>query len=261
VLAACLLLAAGCAKPPPPGVPLTHDELETLASSLAEDAGELAGLRASGAGGVTFGARGFEFAFAAVYDNPGWFRADLRPKLGSLSSTMTALVLWDGGCARAYLPARAVEVRGCLAGPGEAHADVDYAAAFLGRLDARVVAGLEDAEISVAEGTTVVRGVYRGIDVELSLGGDPARMTGLRLTEPGGVLELDYEGHGWTSVDWLPETVEARLTRGGREVLATSFVYRTARPAEEIDRDDFTFKVPPDVEIIGWEELGLWRSE
>ncbi|MFH1503015.1 MAG: hypothetical protein ABIG03_08220 [Candidatus Eisenbacteria bacterium] len=256
-LIACLLLVAGCTKLPPPGAPVTEDELELLVAELSRDAGELRGLRASGSGSATLVGRNVDFTFALAYDNPGWLRADLRPEVGSLSSTLTALVLWEGGCSRAYLPARGLEVRGCLAGPGEMFADLDYAAVSLGRLDARVLTGLENAEISVSEDARFVRGTHRGVELELEVRGSPVRMTGLTLTDDDSVIEFRYGGHGWKPFGWFPETVSTRFTRAGRTVVSASFNYKSATLADGIDRSSFTFDVPPDATIIGWEELGL----
>ncbi len=260
-LAAAVLLAAGCSAPPPPGTPISREELAEIASALAETTPDLQGLRGSGSGTAGFAGRSFEFTFALAYDSPDWLRADLRPKIGSLSSTLTALFLWDRGCSRVYSPARTMEVRGCPAGPGEAFADLDYAAAFLGKLDDRVLGELEDATISTSNGGSVVRGTYRGMFLTVGIAGSPARISSLRIEDGETEISLRFAGHGWRSFDWFPETVEAAFVRDGREVVSASLVYKSARLTEETDRDAFTFDVPPDVKIVGWEELGLWRSE
>lgn len=265
-LALCTALAGllwliGCAVPPPTGTPLGTDDMRALAATLTVETDALQALRASGTGTAKVAGRRIFFSFALVYDEPDWLRADLRPDVGSLSSTLTALMLWDEQCARTYFPARSIVVRGCMTRADGALTGLDMASAALGALDRRALAELKGATVETDSDVIRLAGRFRTADVTAEFTDTPARLRSLVIRDGENTLSLEYRGHGWRSFRWFPKTVSARLDRGGREVMTFELEYTSAKLTGHVDRNEFTFDVPPGARIMSWEDLGLWRSE
>lgn len=254
-----LILAAGCAPPPPAGTPLAPGEIHELAASLTAATEPLQALRASGTGSAKVSGRRMAFSFALVYDAPDWVRADLRPEAGSLSGTMTALLLWSDQCGRVYFPGRSLDVRGCMSRADGPLAGIDLASAALGALDGSVLEELKDARVTRDGDIVVLTGDYRSAIVSTEFRGAPPRLHSVSLRDGQNLLTLTYRGHGWRPFGWFPKTVSARLETGGREAMTFDLDYSAARLTEHVDRGSYTFEVPPGARIVSWEDLGLWR--
>ncbi len=212
---ALVLTAAGCA-PPPPAPPLSSDEMLAVAEHLTVETNALQALRASGSGSAKVAGRKVFFSFALVYDRPDWVRVDLRPDAASLSSMMTAIMLWSDQCARTYFPARSIEVRGCMSRADGSLTGFDVASAALGALDRGALTQLRDATV-VTDGDVVrVEGRYRAALVSAAYEGEPPRLRSLTVRDGENTLTLEYRGHGWKPFRWFPKTVTARLMRDGR---------------------------------------------
>lgn len=259
--AGALAMAVGCATPPPSGEPLSDGALAEIADALTRQSAPLEAIRSSGTGVAKFDGRRVEFAFAALYDAPGWARADVRPEAGSLSSTMTALLLWDDECGRCYLPARAVEISGCADGAEGRYGGLDRAALLLGVPDGDLVNALQDARIARRGDGFTIEGTVGGSAVTIVAEGSPPRLRGLSLVEDRTELRLEYEGHGWKPFAWFPKTTEVTVLRGGRVALSARLEFRAARLSSHVDRGSFVFDVPSDTQLVDWNDLDLWRKE
>ncbi len=261
LVAAFAITMAGCAVSPPPAPPLGTDEIRALAEHLTVETDALQALRASGSGSAKVAGRKVFFSFAIVYDEPDWLRADLRPEVGSLSSTLTALMLWSDQCARTYFPARSIEVRGCVSRADGSLTGFDIASAALGAIDRRALEELKDVTV-VTEGDVLhLEGRYHAVNVAAEFVEEPPRLRSLTIRDGENTLTLKYRGHGWKPFRWFPKTVSATLVRGGREAMTFDLEYSSAKLTGHVDRNEFGFEVPAGVRIMSWEDLGLWRSQ
>ena len=251
----------GCAGAPPPGTPVSGAALAELAARLSAPSARVEALRGSGHGTARLSNREVSFAFTLVYDNPGWLRADVRPELGSLSGTMTALLLWEADCGRCYLPAKGVEIRGCLPEEGVTLSGIDQASLLLGAPQSSLIDQLTDACVAMEDDSIVIRGRRDEATMRASFEGDPPRLRELVVREGLSELTLTYEGHGWKKLPWLPETTVVTLLRRGKRELSATLQFRTLRQVEHVERRDYDIHVPPGARIVGWEDLKLWRSE
>jgi len=260
-LCATLALLAGCTGAPDVGELVEQSQLESLAEALNAGVPDAGSYRGAGSGEIGVSGRTLDVAFAVVYERPGWLRADLRPALGALGSSLTSLALMEGECARLYLPARLLVVNGCISDVAGFGGWVDPASLILGLPDATFIADLTDVRSSHRRGRLVLDGLSGQTRVRVTIDEEDSVITGIELGHTGTdeELSLTYGGHGWKTGSSAPRTVELVALEGTSREVRIAIRYDSLRTGEPVDRSDYDLGVPPGALEINWRELDLWR--
>jgi len=263
LLAALLaaLTIGGCAMAPDSGEPLRPAELETLVSELTLALSGEGSYRGTGKGEITVSGRTLKVAFAVVYERPGWLRADLRPELGTLGASLTALGTMENGCARMFFPARLLVVTGCVSDVAGDVAELDPAALVLGLPDPSLLSRLEGVSSSRRGERVRIAGHYGGANVVVEVNESLPAITAIEIArdDSDDRMRLTYGGHGWKSAAPVPRTVEMTALEGTSRELGMSVRYETLKPAGPVDRAEYEPVVPDGVLEIDWKELNIWR--
>ncbi len=257
-----LLICAGCARVPPAGDPISRAELTDLAASLDSHLADGSALRGSGKGEVVMGGRRLKFVFALVYSRPAWLRADLRPELGIMGTSLTALATIEDDCARAYFPARLTLVEGCFEDVFGGVRTEDPAAFLVGLPDARFLARLEDATALWDEELIVVRGSLadRPVSVEI----DPVLSTVTRIdigrADEDERVTIVYGDHGWKAGLAAPRTIEMTAFERTSREMKVKLRFESLKTSDPVRREDFALEIPPGVRVLDWEDLLSWGN-
>jgi hypothetical protein len=241
--------------------PVVESELDQALRTLSEGIRLPESLRATGEARFLVSGRTVKTTFAALYDRPGWLRADLRPSYGPLGASLNAQALVDENCARVYFPAKLVEVTGCLSDVASGASSLDPAALVLGLVDVSLVRLIGDARAARRGERLVINGTSGDAAVEVEIDESVPAVTRVTITgrDPGDVLTVIYEGHGWKSGVSIPHTVRMSALEGTTHETGIELRYETARSAGALDRTAHTLSVPPGVQQIDWRELADWR--
>ncbi len=256
-----LSLLAGCARVPPPGEPVSPEELGDLVSTLNSHLPTDGAMRATGKGLMRFSGRTLRYDFAFVYSRPAWLRADLRPELGVLGTSLTAMAIMDGDCASAYFPARLIEVRGCFEDVLGGLSVDDPAAFLIGLPDATYLTRLSKPTISAKDETVVLQGTILERHVTTTIDQKFGAILRIDIGRPDDEerVTLLYSGHGWKGDTPAPRTVELSAFEGTTKEMRVELEFRSLKESDPIDRSEFTFEVPEGAKILGWEDLTSWR--
>jgi hypothetical protein len=261
LLCAALAMLAGCTGAPDVAEPVAQSRLESLAGALGSGMPAAGSYRGAGSGEIGVSGRTLDVAFAVVYERPGWLRADLRPALGTLGSSLTSLALMEGECARLYLPARLLVVSGCISDIAGFGGQADPASLILGLPDASFITGLTDVTSTHRRGRLVLDGLSGDTRVRVTIDEEKAVITGIELGHAGTNEELSitYEGHGWKEAFRAPRTVELVALEGTSREVRIAIRYDSLRTGEPVERADYDLGVPQGALEINWRELDLWR--
>jgi hypothetical protein len=264
VLALCVVavvMLAGCAGVRPSGEPVTSTEIDSVLAALAESSPIQSAFRGTGEAEITLSGRTIKTTFVAIYERPGWLRADLRPSYGSLGSSLTAQALLEEGCARVYFPARLMEVSGCLSDLAHSASALDPAALVLGFPDASLVSSL-DAVAGRRDGTTVFISGTKGeasVSVVIDERLPAVKRVEISGTDPNEVLVVSYDGYGWKDTLNIPQKVTLVAFEGTTHEIGVEVQYETARTLRSVDRTKHALSVPPGVLDVNWKDLSIWR--
>jgi hypothetical protein len=256
-----LALLGGCTGAPEVAEPVAPSELAQLVRALNDGLDAASSYRGTGSGEITVSGRTVDVAFAVVYDRPGWLRADLRPALGTMGTSLTSLALMEGECARLYLPARLLVVHGCfsdVAGLGDWS---DPASFVLGLPDAGFLERLTDVRSSRSRGRLVLEGRSGESSVRIEADDERHVITRVELARPDSDerMRIEYSGHGWKGNPKLPQTVKLSTLEGTTRELRITIRYDTLRSGEPADRSSYDLGVPEGALEIDWRELDIWR--
>jgi hypothetical protein len=254
-------LLSGCSQAPRTGEPLGPTALATLADAINTATAGAESYRGTGSGQIRISGRTLKVAFAIVYERPGWLRADLRPAIGTLGASMTALAVMEGQCARLFFPARLVVVTGCISDVAGQHDWLDPAALILGLPDASFIARMTSVTAARRRGSLTLDGFAGDSRVRVQIDEDQSVITEIELGSDGtdGNVRVSYSGHGWKPGTTAPREVTFVALEGESGELGITLRYDTLRGGASIDRDAYDLKVPPGVLEIDWRELSFWR--
>ncbi len=258
---AVFTLLSGCSWAPRVVEPVGPSELAMLVDGINTAAPRAESYRGTGDGEITVSGRTLKVAFAIVYERPGWLRADLRPGIGTMGASLTALGLMEGGCVRLFFPARLLVVTGCISDIAVYDDWLDPASLILGLPDASFITRMTGVTASRRGGTLTLEGLVEDSRVRVKIDEERAIITQIELGRDGtdSHLRLSYEGHGWKPGTAAPRTVELVALEGESREMRISLRYDTLRGGASIDRDAYELKVPPGVPEIDWKELSFWR--
>jgi hypothetical protein len=246
---------------PDAGEPLRPAELETLVNELALALSGEPSYRGTGKGEITVSGRTLKVAFAVVYERPGWLRADLRPELGTLGASLTALGTMENGCARMFFPARLLVVTGCVSDVAGDVAELDPAALVLGLPDPSLISQLEDVSSARRGDRVWIAGRYGDADVVVEVDESLPAITSIEVArgDSDDRMRLTYGGHGWKGAAPVPKTVEMTALEGTSRELSMSVRYETLKRGGPVDREEYEPVIPDGVLEIDWKELNVWR--
>lgn len=261
LVVAVFALLSGCSRAPRVVAPVGPSELAMLADEINTAAPGAESYRGTGDGEIVVSGRTLKVAFAIVYERPGWLRADLRPAIGTMGASLTALGLMEGGCARLFFPARLVVVTGCISDVAVYDDWLDPASLILGLPDASFITRMTGVTTSRRGGTLTLEGLVENSPVRVKIDEERKIITEIELGRDGteAHLRLSYEGHGWKPGMSAPRTVEFVALEGESREMRITIRYETLRGGAPIDRDEYELKVPPGVPEIDWQELSFWR--
>jgi hypothetical protein len=258
-----LVTVGGCGPAPHVPSPVERGEIEALVQSYRAEAGRIEGLRGSGRGEFTTSGRTLPFAFAFVWSRDGWLRADVRPEL-SVAAGWTSLLFVRGDSVRVYLPARGVEVREGLSPRLGSWTLGKLVTAALGLPEIDFLMGIEDMRTAGTGKSLIVTGSLDGTSLEAEMGrhgGPSVGLDRISATWPDGqTLALRYGGRGWKEGSAVPRTVSIAFSGNGSRSFELVFEYRKLANAEDLSREEYAYRTPPGVHIVGFEDLGLWRQ-
>ena len=254
-------LLSGCSRAPRVVEPVGPSELAMLLDEINSAAPCAESYRGTGDGKITVSGRTLKVAFAIVYDRPGWLRADLRPAIGTMGASLTALGLLETGCARLFFPARLLVVTGCISDVTAYNDWLDPASLILGLPDASFITRMTGVTASRRGGTLTLEGLVEDSRVRVKIDEERTIITEIELGRDGtdAHLRLTYEGHGWKPGTSTPRTVELVALEGESREMRITIRYDTLRADASIDRDAYQLEVPPGVPEIDWKELSFWR--
>jgi len=261
LVVAVFALLSGCSRAPRVVGPLGPSELAVLVDEINTAAPGAESYRGTGDGEITVSGRTLKVAFAVVYERPGWLRADLRPAIGTMGASLTALALMEGECARLFFPARLLVVTGCISDVAASNDWLDPASLILGLPDASFILRMTGVTASRGGGTLTLEGFVEDSRVRVEIDEDRSTITEIELGRDGtdAHLRFSYEGHGWKSGTSAPRTVELVALEGESREIRLTLRYNTLRGGESIDRDAYDLEIPPGVLEIDWKELNVWR--
>ncbi len=253
---ATLLVAAGCGGPPVKTEPLAPTEIERIAAKLDESIELLSALRAGGTGSLSTQDHRTEFVLAALYDRPGWLRADMRPSSPAAPSGFAAYVLVENACARMFIPSSLLEVSDCI----DPLPFADPALLLFGLISGDDIRMLE-SPIAELRGDDLVLAGRRGeLRLEFTVESDAYRLTNFSLRAPGDVwFTGEYDGHGWKQSLPLPRTTILKFGRKGRTQARLRFEFDRLRSSDHVDRTAHDVVSPPGTTVSTWGDLALWR--
>lgn len=251
----------GCARAPRVGEPVGPSELAGLVDAINTAAPGAESYRGTGDGEIRVSGRTLKVAFAVVYERPGWLRADLRPAIGTMGASLTALALMEGECARLYFPARLLVVTGCISDVAGYEGWLDPASLILGLPDASFITRMTDVTAARRGDLLTLEGLAGSSRIRVKIDESRSVITEIELGRDGkdGNLRLSYAGHGWKPGTSAPRTVELVALEGESREIGIKISYDTLRGAESVDRDAYDLEVPPGVLEIDWKELSVWR--
>jgi len=248
-------ILGGCARAPAPGVAVAPAELREFVASLEAPWDGVDALRGSGDAEITVSGRTLRSDFAIAYSRDGWARFDLRPRLGSLGTSLTALGMVEGDCARAYFPARVIEIHGCFSdlvavGPP------DLAPLLVGAVDPEFLLGLGSPTLAVSGDLSTLRGEIAGLPVRVET--ESGLLTELELTGSDGatMLLVSYARPG-ESGEPGPSRVVVEVESDSGETARAVLRYARLRRSEPLARDDYAPAIPPGARSLHWRELAL----
>ncbi len=254
--ALALMLAAGCARVPEPGDIISVSELEALAGALGSHIADGAVLRGTGSGEIVMSGRTLRHEFALVYRKPGLLRADLRPDIAFVGSSLTARTMMEDDCVRAFFPARHVEVRGCFE---DVFGDLgigDPPGFLVGFPDASYLTRLTDPTSSGDGGSVVVTGIYGSRRVTTTIDSDLGVVLQIVVDGPDDErIQVTYEGHGWKDGLPAPRSMKLRAFEGMTREVRVDIRYASLRTSAPLEPDELRFEVPPGVRILTWKDL------
>ncbi len=261
LVVAVFALLSGCSRAPRVVGPLGPSELAVLVDEINTAAPGAESYRGTGDGEITVSGRTLKVAFAIVYERPGWLRADLRPAIGTMGASLTALALMEGECARLFFPARLLVVTGCISDVAGYSDWLDPASLILGLPDASFILRMTGVTASRRGGTLTLEGLVEDSRVLVEIDEDRSIITEIELGREGtdAHLRFSYEGHGWKPGTSAPRTVELVALEGESREMGITLRYNTLRRAESIDRNAYDLEIPPGVLEIDWTELDVWR--
>ncbi|MBD3367852.1 MAG: hypothetical protein GF405_06725 [Candidatus Eisenbacteria bacterium] len=251
------LVCTGCGPPPGALRPLDDVELSDLAERIYEPLSDVEAVRATGTGQMTVSGRTLRFGFALLQSGPSWLRLDIRPDLVGFGSALNSLILVEGACARAYFPARVIEVRGCFDQIFGFPALEGAASLATGFPDASLVESIEGAMIRTEGDALVLRGTLGGSPIELTMAGESGVVTGIRAGDPDAFDEVTirYEGHGWKDAPPCPRVMSVVAREGTTNETRMRLEFETFRAAEGVDRGRHALPVPPGARLLSWRDL------
>ena len=261
LMAVAFALLTGCTRAPHMVEPVGPPELATLAAAINAATIGAGSYRGTGDGEIEVSGRTLKVAFAIVYERPGWLRADLRPAVGTLGASLTALALMEGECARLFFPARLLVVTGCISDVAGYSDWVDPASLILGLPDASFLTRMNEVTASRRGGLLTLEGLVEDSRVRVKIDEERTVITQIELGRDGtdAQLRLSYDGHGWKPGTSAPRTVELVAMEGESREMRISIRYETLRGGESVERDAYGLSVPPGVLEIDWKDLNLWR--
>ncbi|MCK4409662.1 MAG: hypothetical protein KAW67_06225 [Candidatus Eisenbacteria sp.] len=259
--AALLTLLSGCSQAPRVAEPMGPSALAALVDAINTATPGAESYRGTGDGEIMISGRTLKVAFAIVYERPGWLRADLRPAIGTLGASMTALAVMEGECARLFFPARLLVVTGCISDVAGYNDWLDPASLILGLPDATFITRMTEVTATRRRGFLTLEGLAGDSRTSVKIDEDRAVITEIELARDGtdGQLRLSYAGHGWKPGTFAPRTVELVALEGESREIGITIRYNTLRGGVSVDRDAYDLKVPPGVLEIDWRELSFWR--
>lgn len=260
LLVAALALAAiagGCARAPGPGAPLSPAGLADFVTSLEAPWKDVEALRGAGSADIRISGRTLHADFAIAYSAERWARFDIRPKLGSLGTSLTALGMIEGSCARAYFPARVLEIHGCLGDLASFERPPDLAPLLVGAVDAAFLLGLERATLAVGERSTILRGESGGLTVELEI--ENGLVTRLALEDGSGADVFTVRYGRSDDGSPMPATVEMDAADTSGDGGRAGLRFSSLRPSDAIARGDYEPTVPEGAPSVHWRELNARR--
>ncbi|MEA3409327.1 MAG: hypothetical protein U9Q95_03165 [Candidatus Eisenbacteria bacterium] len=261
LIAVAFALLSGCTRAPHMVEPVGPLELVTLASAINAATSGAESYRGTGDGEIEVSGRTLKVAFAVVYERPGWLRADLRPAVGTMGASLTALALMEGECARLFFPARLLVVTGCISDVAGYSDWADPASLILGLPDASFLTEMSEVTASRRGGLLTLEGLVEDSRVRVKIDEDRTIITQIELGRDGtdAHLRVSYDGHGWKPGMSAPRTVELVAMEGKSREMRISIRYGTLREGESVERDAYGFEIPPGVLEIDWKDLNLWR--
>lgn len=260
-VALTLLGAQACTRLPPPGVPVSPEELSAALEGLATCEDDAPGLRGSGHGELSLPETKIPFVYAFVYSRPGWLRADVRPDGVMTPGGLTTLLLLDGSSALAFMPDRMLAASGTVDALAARVPWTDHAAVAIGASDGRFLAELERPSLSRDGDSIFVTGTYGAASVRAEIAASPPRLVNLEVRGHEGTLSVEYSGHGWKAIPWLPRTVEAEIATRGRRTFRLSLRHESARAVPAVTRTDYAFDVPDGATFVDPDNFDPWRAE
>ncbi len=261
LVVALFALLSGCSRAPRVVEPVGPSELAMLADDINAMGPGAESYRGTGDGEITVSGRTLKVAFAIVYERPAWLRADLRPAIGTMGASLTALGLMEGGCARLFFPSRLLVVTGCIGDVAVNHDWLDPASLILGLSDASFITRMTGVTASRRGGTLTLEGLVEDSRVRVKIDEERSVITEIELGRDGtdAHLRLSYDGHGWKAGMSAPRTVELVALEGESREMRITIRYDTLRGGASIDREAYGLRVPPGVPEIDWKELSFWR--
>jgi len=247
----------GCGPRPGVRTPIDDGELADLAGRVAWPGPGEPTIRATGTGQMVVSGRTLRFGFALLQSGASWLRIDLRPELLGYGAGLNALVLIEGACARAYFPARVIEVRGCFdeifGFPGVQGA----ASLATGFPDSVLVASLEGAAIARVGDELSLTGRLLETPVELLV--DPADGLVGRIVagDPDAFDEvtIEYGDRGWKDALPCPRIISVVAREGTSREARVRLEFETFREAASIERDQHGLPTPPGARILSWDDV------
>ena len=175
LIVAVSALLSGCSRAPRVVEPVGPSELAMLVDEINTAAPGAESYRGTGDGEITVSGRTLKVAFAVVYERPGWLRADLRPAIGTMGASLTALALMEGECVRLFFPARLLVVTGCISDVAGYNDWLDPASLILGLPDASFILRMTGVTASRRGGTLTLEGLLEDSRVLLEIDEDTDR--------------------------------------------------------------------------------------